>query len=156
MLEINIPGYKILSLKHLVMDYNGTLAQDGVLLEGVHKRLVELSRAIHLHVITVDTFGLVQSQLHDLPCELAILPGEAVALAKLTYIKNLGEGQVVAIGNGRNDRAMLQFAALSIAVIQGEGAAYEAYLAADILAPDILSALDLLLSPKRLIATLRS
>jgi soluble P-type ATPase len=156
MLEIIIPGYKTLSIHHLVMDYNGTLAVDGVLLDGVLPRLLILSEHVCLHVVTADTFGIARSQLASLPCELVILPGESQAQAKLDYIRRLGEDQVAAIGNGRNDQRMLQAAALGIAVIQGEGAARETCLAADVLAPDILIALDLLLNPKRLIATLRS
>ena len=39
MLEIDIPGWGRLELASLVMDYNGTLARDGVLLEGVRERL---------------------------------------------------------------------------------------------------------------------
>jgi P-type E1-E2 ATPase len=156
MLEIIIPGYKKLSLQHLVMDYNGTLAVDGELLDGVSQRLLSLSEQLRLHVITADTFGMARSQLADLPCELIILPGETQAQAKLEYIQRLGEAQVVAIGNGRNDHRMLQAAAVGIAVIQGEGAAGETCLAADVIAPHILAALDLLLNPKRLIATLRS
>ena len=35
MIEIDIPGYKTLHLEHLVLDYNGTLAVDGVLIDGV-------------------------------------------------------------------------------------------------------------------------
>jgi len=156
MLEINIPGYKALLLHHLVMDYNGTLAQDGVLLDGVRSRLISLSERLRLHVVTADTFGIARGQLADLPCELVILPGEEQAHAKLAYIRRLGEDQVVAIGNGRNDHLMVQAAALGIAVAQGEGAAIETCLTADVLAPNILAALDLLLYPKRLIATLRS
>ena len=156
MLEIIVPGHKTLLLNHLVMDYNGTLAQDGILLDGVRSRLTSLSERLRLHVVTADTFGLARSQLTGLPCELAILPVEEQAQAKLAYIQRLDEAQVVAIGNGRNDHLMLKAAALGIAIIQGEGAAIETCLSADVLAPDILAALDLLLFPKRLIATLRS
>ena len=156
MLEIIIPGHKTLLLHHLVMDYNGTLAQDGVLLDGVRDRLIALSEKMQLHVITADTFGIARSQLSGLPCELAILPVEDQAGAKLAYVQRLGEDQVVAIGNGRNDQRMLQAAALGIAIVQGEGAALETCLAANMLVPDILTALDLLLNTKRLIATLRS
>ena len=156
MLEIIIPGHKSLLLHHLVMDYNGTLAQDGLLLDGVHDRLIALSEKMQLHVVTADTFGLARGQLNGLPCELVILPVEDQAHAKLAYIQRLDEAQVVAIGNGRNDQLMLQAAALGIAIIQGEGAALETCQAADVLAPDILTALDVLLFPKRLIATLRS
>jgi soluble P-type ATPase len=156
MIEIIIPGYKILNLQHLVMDYNGTLAVDGILLDGVRRRLISLSREVQLHVITADTFGIAREQLSGLPCELAILPVENQASAKLAYIQHLGEAQVAAMGNGRNDQLMVQAAALGIAILQGEGAARETCLAADVLTPDILTALDLLLNPKRLIATLRS
>jgi len=156
MLEITIPGYKTLKFHHLVMDYNGTLAVDGVLLDGVRDRLIALSERLQLHVVTADTFGIARSQLNGLPCLLSILPVEDQAGAKLAYIQRLGEDQVIAIGNGRNDHQMVQAAALGIAIIQGEGAARETCLAADVLAPDILAALDLLLFPKRLIATLRS
>lgn len=156
MFEIIIPGYKTLTISHLVMDYNGTLAQDGILLEGVRAPLVDLSETLHLHVVTADTFGLARSQLNGLPCKLAILPVEEQAQAKLAFIQDLGDAQVVAIGNGRNDHLMLQAAVLGIAIIQGEGAARETCMAADVLVPNILAALDLLRFPKRLIATLRS
>jgi soluble P-type ATPase len=156
MLEINIPGYKTLLFHHLVMDYNGTLALDGYLLEGVGPRLVSLAENLHLHVVTADTFGIARSQLTGLPCELAILPVEDQAQAKLEYIQRLGAAQVVAIGNGRNDQRMVEAAALGIAIVQGEGAAIQTCQAADVLAPNIQTALDLLLFPRRLIATLRS
>ena len=35
MLTISIPGGATLDIEHLVLDYNGTLAVDGVLLPGV-------------------------------------------------------------------------------------------------------------------------
>jgi len=51
---------------------------------------------------------------------------------------------------------MLQAAALGIAVIGPEGAAADTLHAADIVAPNIHAALDLLLHPLRVVATLRS
>jgi soluble P-type ATPase len=50
---------------------------------------------------------------------------------------------------------MLRAAALGIAVLAGEGLAVEALLAADVLALGPSDALDLLLNPRRLAATLR-
>ncbi|MFZ6031182.1 MAG: HAD family hydrolase [Chloroflexota bacterium] len=156
MIEIVIPGSDTLSLAHLLMDYNGTLAQDGVLLEGLPERLLDLSEKLQLHVITANTFGHARRQLEGIPCEVAIVSGENQAQAKLAYLEQLGRSLVVAVGNGRNDHLMLQSAALGIAVIQGEGAALPACLAADVIVPDVLAALDLLRYPKRLIATLRN
>ena len=156
MIEFFVPGYRALSIFHLVMDYNGTLARDGILLEGVQSRLDTLAGQLQLHVITADSFGLATDQLAGISCQLVILPGKEQAGAKLAYIQKLGVDQVAAIGNGRNDRLMLEAAALGIGLIQAEGAAFETLSAADVVMPDIQAALDGFLFPKRLIATLRS
>jgi len=156
MLEIEIPGFKRLRIEHLVLDYNGTMACDGELLDGVRQRIIALSRQLQVHVLTADTFGKARAQLSGLPCALTILPVEDQDRRKLAYIQNLGAEGTACVGNGRNDRLMLREAGLGIAVVQAEGAAVQAVLAADVLAPDILAALDLLAHPLRLVATLRS
>ena len=156
MLTFDIPGYKVLRLAHLVMDYNGTLAVDGKLVDGVAIRLETLAKDLHIHVITADTFGLVQSQLAALPCQVSVLGKENQAEAKLRYVQELGLEQTVCIGNGRNDRLMLKAAALGLAVVLAEGIAGETIQAADVVSRSINDALDLLLNPLRLTATLRS
>ena len=156
MIEIAIPGHKDLRLTYLVLDYNGTLACDGELIEGVEGSLRGLAGDLQIHVVTADTFGKAQAGLEGLPCELVVLPAERQDVGKLAYIKRLGPENVVCVGNGRNDRLMLKEAALGIAVIQDEGAAAETLLAADVVCPHILSALGLLADPLRLTATLRS
>jgi soluble P-type ATPase len=88
-------------------------------------------------------------------CRTVVVPDTAQAEAKAKPVHDLGREGVVVIGNGRNDRLMLQNATLGIAVMQEEGAAPQALLAADVAVLDINSALDLLLHPLRLIATLR-
>ena len=60
------------------------------------------------------------------------------------------------IGNGRNDVAMFKAATLSIAVVGPEGAAAVAVRSADVVCLNIHDALDLLMNPLRLKATLRS
>ena len=155
MLEIQIPGAKTLKLSHLVLDYNGTLARDGMLLPGLRERLKLLAPQLLLHVVTADTFGQAQKQLRGIACELSILDAEHQAKAKVAYVERLGVETTVCIGNGRNDLLMLEAAALGIAVIQQEGAATAAVLAADIVATSIHDALDLLANSMRLIATLR-
>jgi soluble P-type ATPase len=156
MLQISIPGHKELRLEHLVLDYNGTLACDGEILAGVLPALEALARDLEIHVVTADTFGKVQSRMQTAPCKLVVLPQEDQDLGKLKYVEQLGAERVVSIGNGRNDRLMLKRAALGIAVVQEEGAAVETVLAADLVCPTILAALDLLRNPLRLTATLRS
>jgi len=155
-IRIDIPGFRSLGLAHLVLDYNGTLAQDGKLLPGAGKALAALSSGIRIHVVTADTFGFAARELAGLPVELTIIPTGSQAEAKRDFVSRLGAETVVAIGNGRNDRKMLEAAALGIAVIQREGGSAEALASADVVSPGVLDALDLLRHPKRLVATLRS
>jgi P-type E1-E2 ATPase len=156
MIEITIPGDGGLRLNYLVMDYNGTLACNGILLEGAAERVTALAKHLVVYVLTADTFGTARAVLAGLPCTVHILPHEGQNHAKMAFVTQLGRGETVCIGNGRNDKLMLQAAALGIAVIGPEGAATDALHAADIVAPSIHAALDLLLHPLRLVATLRS
>jgi soluble P-type ATPase len=155
MLKIDIPGDKPLHLIHLVLDYNGTLAADGVLLPGVAARLKTLAQHLKIHVITADTFGSVRDQVAGLPVKLAVIPPENQAQAKAAYLEALGPAHVAAIGNGKNDALMLKRAGLGIAVLQTEGAALAALAGAQVVNSNITDALDLLLHPDRLKATLR-
>ncbi len=156
MIEISVPGYKKLEIKHLVMDYNGTMACDGNRAEGLKKKLETLSHTLQIHVLTADTFGKAESQIAGIPATLSILPPGGQDKGKLEYIRKLGPEYTVCIGNGRNDRLMLKNAGLGIVLIQEEGASIETLLSADIICKNILDALDLLTTPKRLVATLRS
>ncbi len=155
MITIEIPGHGTLNLSYLVMDYNGTLAIDGLLIEGVAERLVKLADLLEIHVITADTFGLARDQLKNLPVTIRIAAKENQAQQKLDYINTLGAEQTVAIGNGKNDWLMLQHAQLGIATLQTEGAALKTLTVADVVVLNINDALDLLTNKKRLIATLR-
>jgi P-type E1-E2 ATPase len=156
MISIDIPGFGQLGLRYLVLDYNGTLAVDGQLLPGVADDLSAIAKQIEVHVITADTFGLAQTQLKGLPVSLKIIPIENQAEAKLDFVSKLGASFTVAIGNGRNDRKMLEAAAVGIALIQREGGSAATLGSADIVCTSIRDAVTLLQNPKRMIATLRS
>ena len=156
MIEIDIPGFKTVQIHHLVLDYNGTIACDGMLLSGVKESLSALADEISVHILTADTFGQARNQLDDIPGEVSVIDREYQEIGKLTYVNQLGAEQTVCIGNGRNDRLMLKEAVLGIAVIQEEGTAIETLVAADVVCTDIVAALDLLRKPLRLTATLRS
>jgi len=157
MIKINIPGKdEILELEHLVFDFNGTLALDGKIKPGVGELLTELSRHVQIHIVTAGTFGHVENEIQPIPCTLKILAGADQTGQKARFVKELGAEKTACIGNGRNDRDMLACAALGILVIQEEGAAVASLLAADVLCRDITEALQLLLHPLRLTATMRS
>jgi soluble P-type ATPase len=156
MLTFNIPGHGILNLSHLILDYNGTIACDGHILQGVKERLADLAASLSVHVLTADTFGSVRKALSGVACHVEVISQKDQAEAKLEYVKQLGLENCVCMGNGRNDKLMLKNAALGVAVVQAEGGAVAAVLASDIVVTDILNALDLLRHPLRLTATLRS
>jgi len=122
----------------------------------VAEALPAVAERLQIHVITADTFGLAAGQLAGLPVELTIIPLADQAGVKLAFLNRLDAGAVAAIGNGRNDRLMLRSAGLGIALVQKEGGAAETIAAADVASTSILDALNLLLNPKRLVATLRS
>ena len=155
MIEINIPGRGTLQLEHLVSDVNGTLAVDGVLIDGLAKRIESVRDRITIHLLTADTHGKQAVINQQLDLTATRLTGGNEQEQKREYVKKLGSEKVIAIGQGANDAAMLKEAALGICVMSQEGAATETILSADIVVPNIFVAFDLLDKPLRIAATLR-
>ena len=54
MIEISIPGRDPLQIEHLVLDYNGTIAADGLLLPGATERIRALSNQVCVHILTAE------------------------------------------------------------------------------------------------------
>ena len=155
MIEIEVPGGKHFELHFLVSDYNGTLAVDGHLCPGVRSPLLSLARLLEIHIVTADTFGCVRAELGEGPWHITVLPSGAQDRAKRRYLRRLGAPRAVTLGNGRNDRLMLGAAALSVGVLSAEGAHPRSLTAVDVVVPGPCEALELLLNPRRLTATLR-
>jgi P-type E1-E2 ATPase len=156
MLSYEIPGRGTLCISALVLDLNGTVAIDGEIIPGVAQRVRALQkRGLACYLLTADTRGLGAETADALELTLHRLHPGCERAQKRAFVEHLGAERVVAIGNGANDKEMLEAAAIGIVVLQAEGLATETLLAADIAVPDIQTALDLLSSPQRLIATLR-
>jgi P-type E1-E2 ATPase len=156
MLAIEIPGRGKYELVRLVVDVNGTLAEDGDLIAGVKGRLGRLRRDLEVLMVTANTHGRQLTIDRELEMEAILIEdGKPEARQKAELIRRLGSDATVAIGNGANDALMLKEAAIGIAVVGPEGASMAALQTADVVTTSILDALDLLLNPRRLIATLR-
>lgn len=161
MIEIYIPGYTVpLRLEYALFDFNGTLAKDGILIPCVKEKLLQLQSVINIRIITADTFGTCQEQLKEFAQHIYILPQsdnplQHQALLKMQYMDSLDSSKCVCIGNGENDVLMLQRAALSICLIQEEGCTPAALMASRIICKSIHDAIDLLIYPQRIVATLR-
>lgn len=155
MIEIEISTKERLQISCLVLDYNGTIARDGILIEGVDNLIRKLSENLEIYVLTADTQGSVIAQVGHLPCIVHKIPEGSEDLSKNEFVRNLGSSKTACIGNGKNDRLMLRDSAIGIAVIGKEGVSCHALEGADIIVTSIIDALELFLNPLRIKATVR-
>lgn len=157
MIKIDIPGRNwTLELQNLLLDLNGTLTTDGRLLEGVKPRVDVLKTKLDVYLLTSDTLGYGAKIAHELDIPFLKVDADGGREDKQDFLKSLGADKTAAIGNGYNDSLMLQDAAVSIAVIGNEGCYVQALLNADIVVANITEALEMLINPLRIIATLRA
>lgn len=153
MIRIDIPGRGVIKLTNAVFDVNGTIAVDGILIEGVVEHLQGLREHLSISILTAGTHGNLAEIEQGLGIPLHII---STGEDKARFVQQLGPEHVIAFGNGSNDAAMLRLAAIGIAVFATEGVSIQALQAADALARGPIDAIDLVLNPKRLIATLRA
>ncbi len=152
-IEVSISGRrKPLRIEHAVFDFNGTMAVDGKLIPNVGIHLKRLAASVEVVVMTADTFGTARHTFKGLPVTVHIAHD---GNEKRDFIESIGAETTAAIGNGTNDIPMLRVAALGIAVNGTEGTSAELLRIATIYVREINVAIDLLLKPKRLVATLR-
>ncbi len=155
MFDLDVPGWGSYRFSSVVFDLNGTLAQNGQLAASTRAHLQQLGERLSLYVISADTHGTLAQVTAGLPLQARRLQGTLGAEEKRRLVQTLGAEHTIAVGNGRNDAAMLREAALGIVILGAEGAAVEALLAADLVFPHIDDALESLLNSRRLLATLR-
>lgn len=154
-MKIIIPEYKTLELDILFLDFNGTIAVDGVIPESVKARLRALAKEFQIYVLTADTHGTAKDQCEGLPVIVHTFPTGDARTYKRELVKSMGRRKCVAIGNGRNDELMLKEAALSIGIMDQEGMYGGIFKSADICVRSMEDGLDLLMNPSRIIAGLR-
>ena len=155
MISLNVPGVGEINLEHVVFDVNGTLAVDGKLLPGIPDLLQELKKHLNIHLLTADTHGKQLEIDQQLNLEAVRVQAGDEKGQKLEYIHRLGTKKTAAVGQGANDALMLEAAQIGICVISAEGTALQTLLKADLVVPDIKSALEILQNPTRLKASLR-
>jgi soluble P-type ATPase len=150
-----IPGYGMLEIKNLVLDYNGTIAKDGKLLEGLKEIIIKLANVVDVYVLTADTYGSVEKEMAGLPVKVQVIKGENELVEKRDFARELGANVTMAIGNGYNDQLLFREVKISIVVMGCEACATILFNIADLVASDIYDALGLLLNPTRLRSSLR-
>jgi P-type E1-E2 ATPase len=156
MISLHVPGIGELNLEHVVFDVNGTLAVDGKLLSGIPDLLQDLKQDLEVHLLTADTHGKQIEIDQQLKLKATRIQSGDEKEQKAAYIHHLGAEKTAAVGQGANDALMLEAARIGICVISAEGTALETLLKADLVVPDIISALEILQNPTRLKASLRN
>lgn len=155
MIDITIPGRGNYTIENLILDLNGTIALDGAIIIGVKEKLVKLSQKLDVIVVTADTNKNAEELVRDLNVTLYKIKKAEENDQKLELLLKKGKDNTISIGNGCNDVYMLKESAIGICVLGKEGASREAMMASDLVVTAINDALDLLLKPNRLRATLR-
>jgi soluble P-type ATPase len=87
--------------------------------------LNKLAESMRIHVLTADTVGKAQAELKGINCEIHILTGENHDVQKEEFVTKLVAENVVAFGNGNNDRRMLKAARIGVALCLAEGCAVD-------------------------------
>lgn len=157
MLTLEVQGYeKPFVIENIVFDYNGTLACDGRMSQETKEGIKKLYKSgFKISILTADIFGTVKEECKGLPVDVKIFDKGNAEDSKREIIENLGAQKTVAIGNGRNDLAMLKEASIGIGIIGMEGSFAGILQVADIVVTSIHSAIGLLLNPGRISGTLR-
>jgi P-type E1-E2 ATPase len=145
-----------LELRNLVLDLNGTITQDGILLPGIPERIARLKSVLEIYLLSADTFGTAKKIAEELDIKLIKLQfNGSESDEKANILSSLDPEHTIAIGNGQNDIKMLKLAKIGIGILGTEGMAAGIVQSAKIIVTSPNDALDLLLHQKRLIATIR-
>lgn len=151
---VAVPSWGSVKLENLVLDLNGTLTESGSFIPGVLDYLEKLkARGFKIYVLSGDTRGTLTQAFPGSP-DIDWVVTRA-AHEKRVFVESIGAERTVCVGNGNIDVEMFKVARLSICTIQAEGATTKALLEADIVVTHINHALEILLDPDKVIATLR-
>lgn len=156
MLHYIIPGRGELKIENVVLDYNGTIAVDGRIIEGVRERINKLKEHVNVYILTADTYGTAKEECNNLGVNVLYFPKEDSGIFKKEMAMKLNGHKTICVGNGYNDIPMFKESILSVAVIEGEGSCGKLLANADIVTRSIIEALDIILDENKIKATLRS
>ena len=117
------------------------------------ERLARVGGMLDVRLVSGDTF----ETLDEIAARLGVPAARARdGRAKLELVEELGRERCVVVGNGTNDALALEAAALGIVVVGPQGASGAAVRAGDVVCRSVHEALELLLEPRALVATLRA
>jgi P-type E1-E2 ATPase len=151
-IDYAVPGREPFTIEHVIFDVNGTLTDRGQLMDGVAAILGRLKDQTKPVLVSADTFGTLAEIGRELGLATrAVEDGEE----KRRLVEELGAAKTAMVGNGTNDAAALAAAMLGVVVLGPEGTSAAALRAADVVCRSTVEAIELLLDPRALAATLR-
>jgi soluble P-type ATPase len=154
MIHIQRPGQEPLEIDFILFDFEGTLASDRRVHPKAKDKINLLSKRTKIYILAKGERTRVEEVLKKVKAEILYSTEGESSQKKLDLLRQLGATRTVAVGNGTDDRPMMEEAVFGICVIGKEGASSEAVKNADVVFTDILDALDFLLKPLRQKATL--
>jgi len=154
MISILRPGLAPLEIDFILLDFDGTLARDGRIHPKAKDKINLLAKRTQIYVLTKEEKEKVEEALRKVNAQIVHLTEGESSQGKLDWLRRLGQGRTVAIGNGVDDALMIEEAGLGICVLSKEGTGASTLEKADLVFPDILDALDFLVKPLRQKATL--
>ena len=85
MIKTQIPGWGELAIENLILDFNGTIAKDGRVLDGVKELLEKIhDQGVTIYIVTADTTGTVMeavSYTHLLPGNYSMTSNPKASMA---------------------------------------------------------------------------
>jgi len=149
----NIPQGESFEINTIVLDLNGTLTVNGILLEETKQLIIKLKELKYkIVLISGDIRGNAKTIADEL--EIELLLGKT-SDKKALQMNFFDKETTAAIGNARIDIGTFKNAKLSIATLQAEGIHTEILKYIDIIVPNINDALNLFINKKSLEGTLR-
>ncbi|MHA1607534.1 MAG: HAD family hydrolase [Candidatus Freyarchaeota archaeon] len=157
MIVFSIPGVGDVRVENVVFDLNGTLSMNGVVPPEVQSKVRQLSKTVNVVLLSSDTRGNLAEVGEMLGARWKRVSGQALPedVEKEKVVEELGAENTIAVGNGRNDALMLKKAKIGIVVIGEEGASSTAIMNADIVVTSPLQAIEMILDPQKIVATMR-
>lgn len=156
MILYEVPGRDNIEIENIVFDYNGTIAVDGRLIDGVLDLLNILSEKVNIYILTADTYGTVKKECKKINGKVLTFPKENAGQSKKKIVEDLGQNKTLCVGNGYNDIPMFEISILTMGIIEGEGASGKLLTKADIVSRNIIECLHIILNNSMVKATLRN
>ncbi len=154
MIIIQRPGLEPIEIENIIIDFEGTLAQDRRVNPKAKDKINLLSKRTKIYITTTQDKDIMEKVLKKIKAEIIFLKEGESTEGKLNLLRVLRAEKTLFIGNGYDDREVMKDVAFGIAVIGKEGTSVETIKIADILFFNIIDALDFLLKPLRQKATL--